>query len=245
MKLTREQKAALRAEFRQMSTARKLDYIFEYYKLPIFMAVLAAVILISTVIRIAAKKETVLYIGAVNVSWGSGSGAALTDGFLTEEGLNPKKNEVYVYNGLYMSDSPAAENHEYAYASRIKLMAAANDQKLDLLLMNREAYDLLSQSGYLADLPDLLGPDLTEELSDHLTENKVVVEDNSLEVLLNEAQEETIVTKSTRNGILLSGLSVFNGAGFDGDVYLGVGANVIRPDTVRAYIRYLTRAGSP
>lgn len=46
----------------------------------------------------------------------------------------------------------AASDHEYAYASKMKLFAAINAKQLDLVLMNREAYDLCSQSGFLMDL---------------------------------------------------------------------------------------------
>lgn len=61
-----------------------------------------------------------------------------------------------MYSALYLSDDPEAENHEYAYASQLKLMGAINAGSLDVVLMNGEAYNILSQSGSLLELTDLL-----------------------------------------------------------------------------------------
>ena len=41
-----------------------------------------------------------------------------------------------MYSALYLSDDPEAENHEYAYASQLKLMGAINAGSLDVVLMN-------------------------------------------------------------------------------------------------------------
>ena len=48
MKLTKEQKAAHRAAFRNMSPAEKLEYVWEYYSWPILLTLLALGILLAT-----------------------------------------------------------------------------------------------------------------------------------------------------------------------------------------------------
>ena len=65
-----------------------------------------------------------IYLGLANVSIGTDLETALTLDFLEDADLNPKRNQIQVDPGLYLSDETSAENHEYAYASRMKLMAA-------------------------------------------------------------------------------------------------------------------------
>ena len=139
MKLTKEQKAAHRAAFRAMSPAEKLDYIAEYYKWPILLGLLVLSILVWAGHRALTKKEPVLYLALANVAVGEDLEQALTAGFLRATGGDPDRQEVYLYRDLYLSDDADVLNHEYAYASRIKIMGALQTQKLDVVLMNREA----------------------------------------------------------------------------------------------------------
>lgn len=56
MKLTRQERAALRASFQEMGPADKAGYIWEYYKLPIALGLLALAFVCSTVYRQATQK---------------------------------------------------------------------------------------------------------------------------------------------------------------------------------------------
>ena len=90
-----------------------------------------------------------------------------------------------MYSALYLSDDPEAENHEYAYASQLKLMGAINAGSLDVVLMNGEAYNILSQSGSLLELTDLLSRNNTalfRSAEPYLTGNTVILYDNSIPV---------------------------------------------------------------
>ena len=248
MRRSQEEKAALREQFRNMSAAEKLQYIAAYYKWPILLILLALAIGITTAVRMAGKKEPVLYLAGINTSFGEELEASLTTGFLEEAGYDLRKQEIYEYRDLYLSDSPAEENHAYAYASEMKLMGAVNARELDLVLMNREAYDLLSARGYLLDLGALRDgedPELYRALTPYIEENTVVLSDNSLEVTLGEAEQLNQVTEQVKNGMDLSGLPVFRAAEIDGSVYLGVVANCPRLPAVRAYLRYLLRDSFP
>ena len=128
----------------------------------------------------------------------------------------------------------------------MKLMGAIQSQKLDVVLMNREAYDLLSRKAYLAELPALLkeDPALAEQLEPILAENSVVLTDNTIEVLLGEADTEEQVTQSAVNALAVSSLPLFQNAGFDGEIYLGLVANSPRSDTVLHFFRYLCDCGA-
>ena len=236
MKLSAEERRQRQEMFRQLSRAKKLEHIWLYYKAPILLTILALGILLSGVYRAATKKEPVVYLACVNVSAGKDMEARLTEDYLTCRGLNPKRTEVRLYRDLYLSDDPAAVDHEFAYASRMKLLATINSRQLDLVLMNREAYDLCSASGYLLDLSNMVD-------SAFLTANQVILEDNAVEYNLNEAQEYTAVTETVYNALELTQLSVFQEAGFSGSVYIGIIANTPRLAACQDYLDYLIAAG--
>lgn len=243
MKLSPEERANIRKSFRQMSFAQKLDYIFSYYWLPITLGLIALIVLCSTAYRQLTKKEALLYLAYINVSVGDDLDTALNTGFVEHVGVPPKKNEISLYRGLYLAQDPSTDNHQYAYASRLKLMAAVESKTLDIVLMNQEAYDILSQSEYLYAIPDILPPDdpLYQLLAPFLTTNTVILEDNSIEYNLNEADVYEAVTEEAVNGIDVSTFPLFRDAGFSEHVYLGIIGNSPRLPRVFQYIEYLAK----
>ena len=236
MKLTSQEKAAHKAAFRAMSPAKKAEHIFTYYKWPIILSLLALIVLGSTLHRQLTKKDPVLYLALVNVSAGEELEERLTEGYLDAAGLDAQKCEVYVYPDLYLSEDSSTMNHQYAYASKMKLTGAISTRQLDLVLMNREAYDILSRNGYLLDLSNQVEGQATALL----TANEVILSDNSLEVLLGEAEEEQRVTECVFNALAVGILPLFQNAGFDGDLYLGVIGNSPRLEAAASYLRFVS-----
>ena len=242
MKLTPEERAERRAAFRGMTVPEKLEYIFAYYKLPLVLLLIAAIVLGSVLTRLITRKNELLYLGFINVSAGETLQASLTDGYVDAVGADPRKNEVYVYAGLYVSDAPAEENHEYAYASKLKVFASVNAKQMDVVLLNREAYDIFSHSGYLAELTGLLqseDPALISQAEAYFSENEIILEDNAIEMQLGTADTYEAVTAASVNGLEISGAPFFRDAGFHEPVYLCVIANTPRPSEAAAYIRYI------
>ena len=242
MILSEQEKAAHLAAFKNMSPSKKLEHVFTYYKLPIFLILLACVVLGSVIHRSLTHKQPLLHLALVNVSVSDDTKKLLTSDFLTYADADPKKNEVYLYQNLYLSENADTLNHEYAYASKMKVTGAISAKQMDLVLMNREGYDIFSNNGYLLDLSESLSRydgEFSTAMEQLLTENKVVISDNSLEVMLGVADEEQIITESAQNAINVSALPIFKTAAFDGDVYLGIIANSDRTDTALQYIGYL------
>ena len=75
------------------------------------------------------------------------------------------------------------------------------------------------------------------------TENAVLIEDNSLEVQLGEAQELNQVYTEQKNGLDLSEYAMIREAGFPDTVYLGIAANTERLQAALQYVEYLTGGG--
>ncbi|MBQ4513116.1 MAG: hypothetical protein II969_08985 [Anaerolineaceae bacterium] len=236
-----KEKAANKQAFRQMSPAEKLDYIRTYYWGPILLGVIALVILITSLHRHFTKKDQILYTALLNVVIGDELEKTLHEDYLLSRQINPQKNEILFYRNLYLSNDPSAQNHEMAYASKLKMFAVINGKKLDFALMNKEAYDILSQSDYLLDLTELSGQDedLFRNLKPYLTENSVIIEDNAIEYNLSEADTYQAVTKEKLNGIDLSGISIFRDACFPETVYMGIIANTPRIQECCEYLEYI------
>ena len=154
---------------------------------------------------------------------------------------------VYLYADLYLSQDADTVNQQYAYASKMKVMGAIEAKKLDMVIMNREGYDLLSSNGYLMDLTELLvekhgladNGRLAALAAPYLTENQVVLSDNLIEYQLNEAESHVAATEAVANGLLLTELPVMQRAGIIEPVYLGIIANSQRTDAAAAYMQYL------
>lgn len=237
MKRSAEEKATLRAQFRAMPLREKLDYIITYYKLELVLALLVLVAVCSIGRRVLFPVEPMLYVGCVNVTLGSDSEAALTTDFVAAQGGNSARTPVELYTGLYLSADPSAENHQYAYASRMKVMASINSKKLDVVLMNREAYDAFSANGYLLDLA--AQPEWAVQFAPLLTENDVVLEDNEVDYLLGEAAAHEMTTETAVNALALRDTAFFARCGFTDEVYLGVLANTPRPETCLQYAAQL------
>ena len=242
MKLSGQEKAALRAAFRTMTPAKKLEHIWTYYKWPIFLILFAVLVLGSAVQRAVTRKDPLFYLAFTNVAIGSDLEQSLTADYLSAVSADPKKQEVYLYRDLYLSEDADVINHEYAYASRMKLMGAIQAHKLDVAIMNQEAYDLLSQHSYLTDLSGLLqdcDAQLREQAEAFLTENIVVLQDNAIAWQLNEAEEHVIETKAVRNALDITDLPLIQAAGMSDRVFLGIIANSSRVDEALAFIRFL------
>lgn len=244
MKLSEQERSARKSAFHQMSSTQKADYIITYYKFPILLGLIAIIILCSTVYRQLSKKEILLYTAYINVAIGDDLDDVLTSEFVGAADRDRRRNEVYAYRGLYLSDDASLANHEYAYASRLKLLGAINAKQLDIVLMNREAYGIFSQSGYLLELSPLTLDDteLRQKLEPYLSENAVIIEDNAIEYNLNEADTYQAVIEEVQNAVEVSSLPVFQAAGFSDSVYLGVIANSPRLATDLLFLEYLVTA---
>ena len=240
MKLPEAEREAHRAAFRAMDVPQKAEYIFAYYKLPIVLAIIAVVFIVSVAHRALTEKQAVLYVAYANVSMPEELDQALTSGFLKNQQINPRRSEVYCYRDLYLADQASTANHQYAYASRLKTLAATDAEQLDVVFMNREAYDLLSHSGYLLDLEKGLPEgSLSSDAKALLVQNEVVLEDNQIEVELGEADTYQAVTETHANALVASKLPLLASTDLTGEVYLGIIANTPRLETTLAYLNYL------
>ncbi len=220
----------------------KLQYIWDYYKLPLALPGILLYILAYNLYSRLTDKESVLSTALVNVNAGETLTEGLCDGFPASMNLNPSKCRVELYTGLYLTDDELNEYHQYTYASRMKILAMIDGELLDVVLMNKEAFDAFSQNGYLCDLEELLtrtDSGLYDAIQQDLADNIVILEDNQDELLFDASASYHAVTEEHRYGIDLSQTSLVGSAGFNEPVYFGLIANSPHTDIAVEYLKYL------
>ena len=221
---------------------QKIRYIWDYYKLPIVVLCILLYILGYSLYGHFTHKEKILYTALVNVSASDYLTEQLSTGFLDSLDQDTSKTTMQLYTGLYLTDDETNPYHEYTYASRMKILASIDGKQLDVVLMNKEAFDAFSQNGYLCDLEELLSSedvDLYNRLKPHLVTNTVILEDNSTDLQLDPSITYQAVTEEHPFGLDLSQTSMISDAGFSDIVYLGIIANSPRTEEAIDYVRYL------
>ncbi len=141
---------------RELKGWKKIQYLLDYYKFPLFLAgvFLYAVIWFST--RSLTHKDYLLYLGFVNFAPSETLTEELTENYRREMGYKGKDESILLQNNLFLSSDENSEYHPYTYATKMRILGAIDAEQLDLVLMDREAFDAFSQNGYLADLQALL-----------------------------------------------------------------------------------------
>ena len=268
-----------RSHWNEVHGKEKIRYLFDYYKFPLFLAAAAVYIVVWNVNRFATMPDYRLYVGLVNVAPSEELTGELEQGFFSED--EPETgSSICLYRNLFLTSDEASDAHQYAYATRLKILGAIDAEQLDLVLMDKEAFDAFSQNGYLADLQQLLYDEnnpapgqpafafspnedlssdsfpiaaaassiqktksvpLYEKLLPDLVRNIYIEEDNSVDVLLGNAEEYHAVTTEGMFGLDLSQSSpLIRDAGLSGTVYLGILENSPRKEEALRYLSGLT-----
>ena len=80
MRLTETERAENREALARMSLPQRLDHIFEYYKFPLVLILIAAVALGSVLYYKLTRREALLYVACANISVGDTLEGALGAG---------------------------------------------------------------------------------------------------------------------------------------------------------------------
>lgn len=241
---------------KSLSAKQKLQYIWDYYKLPLIGICILLYVVSYLIYGKLTQKDIPLYIALINVSMSDTRADELTDGFLTFEGFEPSGSEIELYTDLYLTADVDNEMFAYSYASEMKILGAIDGELLDVVFLNREAFDAFSQNGYLYNLETLLldaDPQLYQSLKDSLVTNQTPGEtaseqaagESTSELFSGEntsdmvSEEKTSQTEEQPVGLDVSDSPYMADADFDGEVYLCVLANTPRTDMVIHYLRYL------
>ena len=147
-------------KLREMNTKQKLQYIWDYYKLPILGVLILLYIIVYGIFRYAARTEPVLYVGLVNVGGSIAEDPALTSGFLSHQGGYGKRAEVVLFRNLYLTADPKSEYYSYSQASEIKILGNIEAKTLDVVIVNKEAFDAFKEQDFFSETAEITDGEL-------------------------------------------------------------------------------------
>lgn len=227
---------------RNLHGKKKIQYIWDYYKLPLVISGIFLYLIIYIIYKHLSYKDTVLYVALVNVTVGENFTRQLDEGFMQVLDIDTATNNLQLYPDLYLTDDENNAYHEYTYASRMKILGSIDGEFLDVVLMNKEAFDAFSQNGYLCNIEELLleeNPTLYEDIKQFIVDNIYIEEDNSIELVLDPSIPYSAVTVEYPMGLDISQAKLIKQAGFEETVYFGIIANSPRKDISVSYLQYL------
>lgn len=226
-------------DLRKMPWRARIPYLWDYYKVPIFTAAILLYILFYILWRFAVRQDLVLFAAAVNAPVSQKTldlmEAFPASSYGPDEGKD-RPGAIDFTGNLVLIDDPSAEDHAYVYASRMKILASIEAEKLDLVIGDERAMESFAEKGFLLPLTDLFEDD--PRIGPRLTEETVIIEDNHVEALLDDTVAYRASTRTEVCAVDLAGLPLLDGPGGP-DLYLGIIANSPRKETAVSFVRYL------
>jgi hypothetical protein len=226
-------------ELSNLKGTAKLRFIWDYYKIPIFLICVCVYAAGYIVWRNVTAEFPQLYLAYVNVEAGEALDRQLTEGFIDYLQPREKRSTVKAARNLAITDDLLNVDGSYVYASQVKILSAIDNQQLDVVLMNKEAFDAFSQNGFLADLNSFAKEHELTDLEPYFIDNIEILSDNMTDVMTDPTVEYHSETTSYPMGIDVSEFPCIKEAGFPDHVYLGIIANTERADKAAAFVTYL------
>lgn len=229
-------------KFKHLHEKAKILYIWDYYKFPIVILCIVIYILGFTIYRNFTQKSVLLSAALVNVAPDDSLMEQLRNGYITTQDIDSSQYEVRLYTGLYLTNNENDPNHEYTYASRMKILGAIDSEALDIVFMNKEAFDAFAQNGYLCNLDELLSKTdekLYQKLSKYLQTNMVILEDNSMDLYFDDSITYSAKTEEYPMALDISQFPCIKNANMNGNIYLGIITNSPHISESVNYIDYL------
>lgn len=177
--LTKKEKRALeKQKLSGMNFGGKLEYIWMYYKTPIF-GVIAAIILAAVVVNSYqnAKTKSVLSIAVVD------AGESDTEAFATELreffGITDRYEKVDILTNIMTDD----EGKSFAQYGEMAFLTQIQADSMDVVLMPEPLYETLRDEELFADLREVLDEETYTAFGDkidemHITADKDMLSEN-------------------------------------------------------------------
>lgn len=129
----------------------RLEYFWMYYKIPVILIAIGAVMAISFIHASFTQKPEALNVLLLDAHM-SVSDDAAEDNFIDYEGIDTKENSVTINATQMLSDSTSAS---YQMGSLAKLYSEIGTEKLDVCSMLESDFSKYTGAGTFLDLRDL------------------------------------------------------------------------------------------
>ena len=225
--------------WRNLKGTAKLQYIWDYYKLPLFLICVFIYGAGYLIWRNVNVQHPQLYLAYVNLEVGETLDHNLTEGFIDYLHPEEKNSVVLTIRNLALTENLQEVDGSYVYASQVKLLAAVDNQQLDVVLMNQEAFDAFSQNGLLLDLASFSKEHSLTGLEPYFVDNIEILTDNATEVMTDPTVTYHSETTTYPMGIEITSFPLIQEAGFPDHVFLGIIANTERAGNAASFVNYL------
>lgn len=152
--------------FKELNSGQKLQYIWDYYKIPIIAVILVIVVITSFVRDVTSQKNTALSVVCVNASGGADTdGDSLFGDVLKSSGYDTSKNEISVNTNINIS----LDSNGLDYQNMAVLAAHFSAHDYNICFMDDKTFDHYAESESFCDLRDYLDDETIEKYTDSLT----------------------------------------------------------------------------
>lgn len=140
--------------FKELTFSQKIQYIWDYYKLPIFLVIIG-IIAVTTFIRgRLAQKNTILNVLCVNVenSTTEDNSADIFNDFLTDNGYDLSKDEIALNKNIYVD----VDKNGLDYQNMAALTAYFASNEYDICFMDDKTFDYYAKNVCFEDISKYL-----------------------------------------------------------------------------------------
>lgn len=142
-------------KFKEMNTKKKIEYIWDYYKVIILCSIFAIYAIGSAIYNHVTEKECLLKLIMINGNIPY-DGAIFADDFLQEQDLKPDTQEIVVSSiGLGLTNETYQEDFNTTQALIVRLTSG----NIDIMSAPSDIYKDYAKEGYYSNLNDIFTPD--------------------------------------------------------------------------------------
>jgi len=146
-------------DFKAMSTYKKLEYVWDYYRFHILGIIILVITFGSIIHHYATIKTSVLDMVFLN-AYPTEEGVAPFDDFLEQQGYNPNDSEVYLTTSIGYTLTENGYQEDYYTNQALSAMFATGE--LDIFVTPHQVFNDFASYGYVSDLREFFSE---EELS--------------------------------------------------------------------------------
>ena len=130
--------------FKELTFSQKIQYIWDYYKMPIFLVIIGIIAVTTFICGRLAQKNTVLSVLCVNAenSTTEDSGADIFNDFLTDNGYDLSKDEIALNKNICVD----VDKSGLDYQNMAVLTAYFASNEYDICFMDDKTFDYYAKN---------------------------------------------------------------------------------------------------
>ncbi|MCR5592421.1 MAG: hypothetical protein K6F79_01555 [Saccharofermentans sp.] len=146
-------------------TKDKLEYFKDYYLGKTVIGLVLVSLAVFLIVHFVNRKESVSGVCPISPDPVNSVavGSSYFDGFLEQNGYDPRKNTFYVVTDVYLSSEL---NDDVARTNANMLQNIMMTKSADIYLAEEEIYSILAASGYMADIRSIIDEETFRELDE-------------------------------------------------------------------------------